>query len=511
MKRMICIALCFALIGSVFSGCNLAEKEPYTPTGDGLTDENAPPVQDEENIQALTLTYYPDKTLNPIYSTDLTNRTLIPLMYQSLFIVDREYRVEPMLCAHYRMSADMKTYVFYLEPATFSDGRMLSAEDVVASLLAAKESTYYKGRFLHITSISLSEDGGVKVVTDTSMENLPLLLDIPIIPADQLDSSLPSGTGPYVLDTSGYEIRLRRRSDWWCNPEMVITAPSITLMEAQSVTQIRDNFQFSGLDLVRADPGTDLYADYRCDFELWSAESGIFLYLACSKDSKVFSNSQMRIALTYAIDREMLAEQYYRGFARAASLPASPQFPYYNNALAQQYSYDAVKFTQAVSDQGFVGAEVKLLVNKDDSLRLRVAREIAAMLTECGLKVVMSELGGSRYQYAVKTRQYDLYLGQTILSPNMDLSAFFSTYGELSWGGVNDVTAYTMCTEALANYGNYYSLHKTVMENGLLCPVLFRNYAVYATRSLVTGLTPARDNVFYYSLKKTMESALLRD
>ena len=58
----------------------------------------------------------------------------------------------------------------------------------------------------------------------------------------------------------------------------------------------------------------------------------------------------------------------------------------------------------------------------------------------------------------------------------------------------------------MENHGNYYTLHKTVMDNGLLCPILFRSYAVYAIRGLLTDLEPTRDGVFYYSLGKDLES-----
>ena len=69
---------------------------------------------------------------------------------------------------------------------------------------------------------------------------------------------------------------------------------------------------------------------------------------------------------------------------------------------------------------------------------------------------------------------------------------------------------YTLCMDALANHGNFYTLHQNVMADGGLCPILFSSYAVYATRGLLTGLTPARDSVFYYSLGRSMESALLQ-
>lgn len=510
MKQTLALLICICTLLGLFAGCS-HQDSPYIPTGDGLGTVDAPPSATEPPDQSLTLTYYPELTLNPLNCTDYTNRVILSLLYQGLFSVSRDYQPEPVLCKSYRISTDMKTYTFYPEAAVFSDGSILTAQDVAATLLAAKESTVYSGRFLHISQITVTDDGGVQVQLDTPMENLPLLLDIPILRQTDLESQRPVGTGPYFLDETGASARLRRRSDWWCSSNLVVTAPSITLQAAKSNTQIRDNFQFGNLNVVCADPGSDRFADYRCDYELWSCENGMFMYLACSADSAVFSNDSLRIALTHAIDRDTITETFYRGYAESVTLPASPEFPYYNQNLAAKYTYDSAKFAEAVENSGMTGAEVTLLVNSGDSLRLRVARAIAQMLTDGGLQVKMSELSGNNYTYAIQTRQFDLYLGQTILSPNMDLSAFFHTYGALSFGGVNDVSAYSLCRESLANYGNYYSLYKYVMENGLLCPVLFRSYAVFATRGVVTELTPARDNLFYYSVGKTMEQALLRD
>lgn len=505
MKRFVWILLCCSLTLSLFAGCGSGSGE-YTPTGDGLSwEEETVPEKTEqrEEEQELTLIYYPDRSMNPILCTDFTNRALFSLLYQGLFAVDRDYQVEPILCSKYSVSEDMKTYTFYIENASFSNGKKVTVEDVQACLLAAKESDYYGGRFQYISEILLSEDGGVTIQLTTAYEDLPLLLDIPIIPQNQLESDTPSGTGPYVL--SGKQ--LLRRTNWWCDAEMAITAPAITLIEAENPAQIRDEFEFQDLSLVCADPGSDRYADYRSDYELWDCENGIFLYMTVSRGSVVFADPEMRAALTYAIDRNKLVSEYYRGFARSVTLPASPLFPYYSQTLAEKYEYAPRKFAQVVKDLELRDSTVRLLVNKKDTLRLRVARAIAKMISDCGLEVEMLELSGNKYLYALQTWDFDLYLGQTKLSANMDLSAFFSTYGELSYGGVNDMTTYTLCQQALENHGNYYTLHQNIMDNGLLCPILFRSYAVYATRGLLTGLSPSRDNVFYYSLGKTMEKA----
>lgn len=508
MKRILAMALCLCL---VFCGCT-ADNGAYIPTGDGLSyDDNYTGVQNtpnsEQDPQNLSLPYYKDRSLNPYLSTDYTNRALFSLLYQSLFTVDRDYNVEPQLCKSFVASRDGKTYTFYLENATFSDGVALTADDVVASLLAARASTFYGGRFGHITAIEKSADGGITVTLDTPYENLPVLLDIPIVPAAQVALDRPTGSGPYVLYSATGGESLKKNTSWWCKATLAINADTITLFPAQSTTQIRDQFEFADLSLVCADPGSDRYADYRCDYELWDCENGIFLYLATSADSKVFANDELRAALTYAVDRDTLVTEFYRGFARSACLPASPLSPYYNQNLAQRYSYNMDKFTQAVKDSGMEGSSVVFLVNGDDSLRLRVARSIAQKLRDGGLVVQLKELGGNAYVEALKVRNFDIYLGQTRLSPNMDLSEFFATYGALSWGGVNDLSAYALSLQALENHGNFFTLHKLVMDQGLLCPVLFRSYAIYAVRGLVSSLTPARDNLFYYSLGKSLESA----
>lgn len=512
MKRGLVWLLCAVMLLELLGGCSGVDGV-YVPTGDGLTKDEGASTQetsDQEPTpeQELTLVYYPEVTLNPYKCTDFTNRTLFSLIYQSLFVVDNNYQTSPMLCSKYYVSENMRSYTFFIGNATFSDGTQLTIEDVYASYQAAKASTFYSGRFLHVLEITLTEDGGINFALDTAYENFPMLLDIPIVKSTEVEADRPLGTGPYYMEQTGGGMRLRRRTNWWCEAEMIVTASSINLKEAESVTQIRDSFEFDDVGLVCANPGSEYYVDYRCDYELWDCENGIFMYLSCNTNSELFSNVAVRSALTYAIDRDAIVSEFYGGFAHSATLPASPLSPYYSTQLAGRYEYDSAKFTQAISDAYMTGYTVRFLVNNSDTMRLRVARSIAKMLEQCGVTVEMLEYTGKTYMYFLNAREYDLYLGQTKLSPNMDLTAFFRGGGTLRYGGMVDADIYAMCTLALANQGNYYNLHKKIMEDGRLCPVLFQTYSVHATRGLLTGLVPSRDNVFYYSLGKTMDDVL---
>lgn len=509
MKRLFSILLCAALLAGLF-GCG--NPSVYVPSGDGLYEptESEPGIvpTDPEKEQELTLVYYPDNTMNPYKATDFTNRALFSLLYQGLFAVTREYEAMPILCESYSVSKDMKTYTFRIAPATFSDGAALTVEDVVASLQAAQSSSVYKGRFTQVRSIYTADDGSLVISLSTPYENLPLLLDVPIVKASDVAADQPLGTGPYMLENSIAGLRLRRRSNWWCAANLPVTASYISLTKAESPSQIRDEFQFSDVGLVCADPGSDTYADFRSDYELWDCENGIFLYIGCNLSSEVFANATVRAALTHAIDRDLLVNDYYRGFARSACLPASPLSPWYNQKLAERYGYDPEVFLKALEHTGLQGKTVTFLVNSDDTMRIRAARAISKMLTDCGLVVKLSELGGSKYRNALKNGQFDLYLGQTKLSPNMDLSPFFTTRGALNYGAMADAALQSLCWDALANSGNYYTLHQTIMADGRLVPILFRSYAIYTSRGLFEELDPARDNIFYYDLGKSAADVL---
>lgn len=511
MKRFLSILLCLCLMAGILTGCAEEDPQAYIPTGDALVYEDVPEDTkvDRDQEQEMALAYYADRSMNPLSSSDYTNRVVLSLIYQGLFAVNRDYEVIPILCKSYTVTADMMTYEFTVDPeATFSDGMPVQAEDVAASLRRARKTSYYSGRLRHIQSINATENGTVIVKLKYAYENFPLLLDIPIVKADEVEADMPLGTGPYVLSGGEVNRSLVRRSNWWCeSDDLLITAHQIPLLNAEDITQVRDYFEFSNVGVVCTDPGSDRYVEYRCDYELWDCETGLFVYLGINKSSSDMKNKAVRQAVSKGIDRTYLVDTYYRGFAVPAELPASPNSPYYTPALAQQYAYDQMAFMEGMTQGNAQSKSIVLLVNSDDSLRLRVAQEIGRMLNTCGMIVEVVGKDTDAYKLALEEGEYDLYLGQTKLAPNMDLTPFFSESGALNFGQMDNLSVYTQCLQALENQGNYYTLHQTVMDEGYLCPVLFRSYAVYANRGLLTDLEPARDNLFCYSIGKSLTEA----
>ncbi len=508
MRRLVCIliSLCLLLTGCMQSGGS------YVPTGDALYQEGTttPTGNADGTEQQMKLAFLEELGLNPYKVANFNNRLIMGLMYQGLFSVDRDYNVEPVLCKNYARSRDMRTYIFYLEEsAAFADGTPLTAQDVAASLQAAWENNVYIGRFGNFKKITITADGGIRIDLKTAYSDLPVLLDVPIVKASEVESDYPTGTGAYRISEGIAGRGLLRATDWWCDADLQVTATYIPLISAESNEDIRNGFELDNVGVVCTDPGSTAYVDYRGDYEIWECQNGIFLYLACNENSEVFSIPEIRQALSAAIERGSIVESCYDGFATAAVLPALPGSPYYSERLAARYTYDPEQLRQAVAGAELEDNHIVILVHKTDSTRVLAARAIAQMLNDCGLKAEVQALDGSRYSDAVYWHSFDLHLVETMMSPNMDLSPFYNGETLLSRAGLEDANILALCQNALANIGNYESLHRAVQEDAMLCPILFRSYAVYAQRGLLTDIEPARDAVLHYSLGKTMEGILL--
>lgn len=510
MKRILTFLLCLSLLVSLLCAC---ATQTQTPVGSGLsateeieTDEPAAPSAP----QSFGLSYLADYSMNPFTCESLVNRAAFSLLYEPLFSVSTTFQAEPVLCDTFTASEDAMTYrIRLLSGVTFSDGSALSAADVAASYQAAMKSGIYAGQLSHIRRVMTDGDDTVVFLLDTPYENLPLILDVPIVKADTAAAARPLGTGPYALSEAGGTLSLRRVQSWWQDISPVVEFDTITLNAAQSSGDIRDAFEFGSTDLVLTDPNSGAAVGYQCDYELWNCPTTTMLYLGFNKNRAPFSSATLRSAVTYAIDRDTIATEYYGGFAVAASLPCSPLSVFYDSTLAASYSHAPAKYAAAVQTAGLGVQSAILIVPSADTTRVEVAQRIATALQIGGIGVTVKAMDESSYQSAIKNGNFDLYLGEVRLSNNFDLSAFFSSDGSLRYGGMANSSLATLCDAVLQNSAAYYDLHSAVMEDAAICPILFKAYAVYATRGTIGTLHPSVDNVFHRNGIRSLSDANL--
>ncbi len=494
--RLLALLTSLALLTGL-AGC-APRQTPQTAreenTGDDVTVAPGPEEQDPEPELSLSLSYEPAYGLDPYDCMRTTNRILLGLLYEGLFHVDAQGTARPILCQSYTVSDDGKTYTFQLQPdVTFHNGAPLQAKDVVYSLNQAKGSAYYGNRLDALVSVTQTGSLTLQITLSYPMDSLPLLLDIPVIPENARPENNPAGTGPYTLSGT----TLKAYAGWWQDRSGVWEQDAISLVEAETATQIRDQFESGQIQVVCADPVSDGAAVYHSDYELWSCPTTIFQFVGFNQNRGPFADETLRAALTYGVDRKAIVSQLCDGFAQEAVLPIWPTSDYYDTQLAAQYTYDPEKLAQTVRAQGSQGQELLFLVCSDSSQRVAAARQIADALNGCGFSVTVSALPYEDYKQALLAGNFDLYYGQVRLSPTFDLKQFFAADGSLNFGGLADESMVRLCQLTLENMGNSYDLYRQILSRGLICPVLFRTYAVYTTRGLFSRLSPTLDHVLW--------------
>ncbi len=506
MKRILAILLCLCLL---LSGCSAdTQEEERNNAGDIISDALTP--EPEDDLSTFGLAYQSEFGLNPYACTSLSNRTILSLLYESLFTVTSSFEIEPVLCDYYDVSDNLQNYTIHLLPnVKFSDGTPLTARDVKASYSAAINSDVYGSRFYALDSIETPDDSTVIFHTTQPYENFTLLLDVPIVQADTAKESAPLGTGPFRLVAERHTTTLVRNSYWWRDPyDAAVTVRSIHLVPTTTPTDVRDDFEYGITGVVCTDPNSAAYVDYHCDYELWNCSTTIMEYIGFNARSGLFCLSDLRIAFTHILDREAIATELYRGYGEAAVLPASPLSPFYNAELAKKYDYAPEKFTAAVALTRAKTSQATFLVCNTDPRRVEAAEYIAAEAAKYGIELVVDAVNEKTYKNRLYNGDFELFLGEARLSPTFDLTPFFNG-GALCYGHIDSTELTRLSKAALENSGNYYNLHDAVMANGLICPVLFKSYAVYASRGTITNMYPAVDNVFHTSNGRTLSDAIL--
>ena len=220
MSRRLCRLLALLLTAGMLSGCGAKTPDPVM-AGEGAFGaqvDSAVPSASAEPQPAVASTWAAGTFSMPVNNSygwnpysciGMENRAVMQLIYEGLFTLNNQFDAEPMLCTEYTLSDDGYVYTLTLANATFSNGKTLTADDVVYSITQAKSSSLYSGRLIDIGSYYGDSEGHVIIEMYRPNDRLPCLLTFPIVPSFSNLETAPPGTGPFVR-SSGESLTVNR-------------------------------------------------------------------------------------------------------------------------------------------------------------------------------------------------------------------------------------------------------------------------------------------------------------
>lgn len=487
MKKLICLFACFALVIGMLSGCGDKDNEDTTVSDTTVSETTTEKTVTERKI---TLGYYKGKSLNPFKTESPTNRNLMTLVYDSLFLPTDGYTIEPLIGLSFTNNEKMLTVT--LDPeALFSDGTPVEPSDVVYSFELAKESGSYKGRLSNFSTVA----AGVGSVTftlvspDIYAENC---LTFPIVKYGTGDKSIPTGSGRYTIAKKSGTYRLTA-NEYSTRAEEMAT-DRITLVPITSDAGELYLLQTGDLTYFFDDLSDGEYTKIRANTTRVTLNNMIYLGI----NSNTLKNKKIKEAICYAVNKISLADSAYSGIAKLSDIPFNPTWEPLSTVNSVFYDHNMLKAQELLEEAGYVYAysgnqyrsknfeylEFTMLVNNENEPKATMAKMIAQWLRDIGIKVTLNSVSYDEYLRQLRSGSYDLYLGEVKLSANMSLSSFFTQGGNTSYGINTDSATAKAYHDFMAGKTDISTFIQVFNSEKPFIPLLFREGMAYYSREL---------------------------
>ena len=432
-RALFCLLLCLALL-------SLSACDDSTPAGVIVVDEptGGRPV---EPVDEVVLAYQKAASLNPLDTPSSYNMDLCWLVYDPLVELGEGMEPLPGLAQEWRISGAFVTLVLR-DDVYFHNGRRLTAEDVAYTLQTVlQQGGNYAARLREVVDIQQLDTRTVRLELQQENRLFPALLNIPVLPLPQAGEVFePVGTGKYIFYAA--QERLVANADWVGGQ---IALKQIRLLDTPDAASAAFALTSGQITLLNA------AAEGAAAGSIRHATNSL-VYLGVNPACEALSTPELRQAASAALTRTTLLDD---NIARGGYAAPSPiHFEWYLYASASVARSTDLAFTQLKLEQaGYTefddqGVRVhvpesgrssrlslRLLCNASNGERLGLAASIANQLRDCGYEVTVVEAVSADYFAQLQRGDFDLYLGEVRLTPNMDLSALVGSGGALNYGG----------------------------------------------------------------------------
>jgi len=389
-------------------------------------DKNSQSSQENREIR---LPYSQEDSLNPYVAKSLINRSIMPLVYDSLYVVDGSYEVQPSVAQSGTITG-LEVTVQLKTNKRFANGSYISSQDVVHSFNLAKQSVYYSQSVVNITKAQVK--GSQEVVFTLAVKDAYALscLDFPIVKngtAIDGTEAVPVASGRYSLEDDGYTkyLNVNKTYDGY--------SPLFSKIELVNITDskaIIHSLVIGNIDSLFCDLGGGSYE--RINAGTQEVVMNNFVFLGINKYSTKLADPVLRQSISAVLDRDRIINEGFQGYASTAYTPFNPKW-YALKSLIQPGKESDRSNAALYIAKNAPKLNLKLVVNSDNEFKKLAAQTILQILQSAGIAVTVTELPWDAYNATVASGNYDIYLGEVKLTNNMNLYPLFKT-DDLSYG-----------------------------------------------------------------------------
>lgn len=394
MKKLLVVLLALAMIFA-FAACAPTETDV---ADDGGEQQPAETEYDDTLVFAMNTDA---QYLDPQIQNDTTSEQVVKMLYNTLLKFADDGSVVGDLAESWSVSDDGLTWTFNLKQGVkFHNGKELTAADVKATYERAMSAEAGGLRTTEIikmfTAVEAPDTYTVTITTDKPygpMESLMCNMSLGIMDADYIEQygldlgySVEgcNGTGPYTLTewVRDSSITLTKFEDYFGDPAYIPTIQYVIIPEAASRVMALESGEVDVIPNLTSDDVATLESNP--DITIYKQPSVGQRLFRFGCDDPIISNTKVRQAISYAIDRQAIIDALFPGVAYPSTAPLAPvTWGYANLGEIRQ---DQEKAKQLLAEAGYPdGFETKIVTTERYNKGTQLAEALAAQLAEVGI------------------------------------------------------------------------------------------------------------------------------
>jgi peptide/nickel transport system substrate-binding protein len=374
--------------------CGSGAKD--TPAGGGSGRPSAAGSYDPGATVEIGSLYEPQNLDNTAGGGQGVTEAFNGNVYEGLFRLADDGKVENLLATGYKVSPDGLTYTFTLRGGVkFHSGKALTSADVKTSIekvTAAGSQSARKSAFSVIKSIATPDPATVTVKLSSKSISFVYNLSYVWIVNDAAKSLTTSedGTGPYRLGAwkRGSTLSLDRFDGYWGTPA---TNKGVVFHYFTDASALNNALLTGAVDVVTSEQSPDTLSQFgdNPDYKVNDGHSTTKLLLAFNDRKAPFDKPLVRKAITSAIDDKKLLDSIWGGYGTLIGSMVPPTDPWYED-LTKVNPYDVNLAKQELSQAGYGGGFAFTLDTPNYDPHPTAAAFIKSELAKVGVTVTIN-------------------------------------------------------------------------------------------------------------------------
>ena len=403
---------------------------------------------EEEIIKEATIGVAAFDTINPILSNNKQVQEISRIIYEPLFELDAEYKLQKCLVKDWAKTSATTYLIKIRNDVKWSDGNQFTVEDVLFTIDILKQiPSIYGNNVQYIVGVDKIDEDTLQITIDHEIPFFEYDLIFPIISKTYFEgqdfsttekNNAPIGTGKYKIEQNDNDKIILKQNENYSRNEL--TLETITISKYASLGELYNAFKLGKIDVITTtNTSIDSYIG-TIGYNKQEVAGREFDYLALNCSNPILSNVEVRDALSHAINRQNIVSTIYNNKYKITDY--SLDYGSWLKGTAGDNSYNPDLAIQILNQNGWEfkygrwqktenyytrTLNFKIVVQDSNQARINVAEMIKADLANIGINVTIIKANENLYQNYLKNKNYDSIITGTTISANPSIETYINS------------------------------------------------------------------------------------